>query len=401
MKINKKMLISSLLILALLTLVGCGSADGPLYKKSHVLKKVSQNIPSEKYKFDRIEPVPDASVSTEIYYFKSKDRDLEFRAINTRQSVFFESGLYGKCLHIKYAEDVHKLYEPDIDRILTNAGYDLEHNRFLIDSFNDLTYVSDALSRVDDVYKPEINYNSAEWMEKHPATNCKVSRKYISENGKETGLQIGGINIDGTWDQKKIYDYLCYRYAMCIKRGEFEDILVPPYVMDMAHAEKLEHVYINDIEVSETGYQNTKAAGCYNNSENSYYAYYCYKMNDYVIPFSTAIVPEDCGPHVTEEYLDVLAAPGYEVEYKKGIIKWEYNDSSYEAHTTEGDDGYVNSFIITKDGKDINIPYIKCGEWTSPVYGVYMVDISVHDFAKLFDLSLEIDEENGCVYFYE
>ncbi len=99
----KRITIPILICLFALTLTGC-SAKGKLYKKSFVLRKVSENVPSEKYKFDHIEPIPDADVSTEIYHFRSKERDMEFTAVNTRAPAFFESGLYGKTLTIKYAE---------------------------------------------------------------------------------------------------------------------------------------------------------------------------------------------------------------------------------------------------------------------------------------------------------
>ncbi|MDO4966918.1 MAG: hypothetical protein Q4E51_09465 [Lachnospiraceae bacterium] len=391
--------ISFTIIICILTLfvTGC-SAKGPLHKKSYVIKKVAEDVPSERYKFDRKEPVPDADVSTEIYYFKSKDRDLEFRAINTRGPAFFESGLYAKALHILYADDVHTLYDDEIKKVLENGGFSTKDNRFNIDSFSDLSNVADTLIKADDIYKEELNYNTIEWMEDNPYDKYRIAKKFINDKGKERGYTAGGVSINGSWDKKSLYDYLCFQYATYILEGDFSDPTVPKSVMDMAHTPSLKHVYINGIEVSETGYQNTKVEGAYNNSESSYYADYCYKLRDYVLTFNTATVPEDCGPHATEEYLDVLA-PGYEVEYKKGIYKWQYNDSSYESHATENKDGYVDSFIIYKDGKDCQIPFVKCGEWTSPVHGVYSVGITVHDFAKLFDLTVEIDEENESVYF--
>ena len=397
----KKILTTVLLTLLLFTLSGCGSAKGSLYKKSYVLNRVAKTVPSEKYVFDRIEPVPDKDVSTEIYYFKSSERDLEFRAINTRAPAFFESGLYAKYLNIKYVDDVHKLYEDSINRALDSSGCDLTYNRFCFDSFKDLEKIAKAILRADDIYKAELNYNTAEWLEKNPVAKCRYSVTEILENGKESHVDVGGIYINGTWDYNKLYDYMCYEYASSILREKIkDDPTVPEHVRKMAHVLSLKHVYINGVEVSQTGYQNTKLQGAYNNSESSYYADYCYKLGDYIIPYNTAVVPQECGPLATEEYLDVLA-PGYDVEYKKGIYEWDYNGSHFKSFATTGDDDYVNSFIITKDGKDMQIPYVKCSEWTSPVHGVYVVGIPVHDFAKLFDLSLEIDEENESIYFTE
>lgn len=395
----KRLLTTILICLFALSLVGCGP-NGKLYKKSYVLKRVSNTVPSEKYKFARKESVPDASASTEIYYFESLERDLQFRAINTRLPAFFESGLYTKNIQVKYADDVHSLYENDLYQILENYGYSTERNRFYIYSFNDLKRVAEGITKADDIYKNELNYNSSEWLYNNPAMRCHITLKKENQNGKEDNYEIGGIYINGTWNYKMLYDYICYKYASCILDGKFEDETVPDKVMKSAHATTLQHVYINDIEVSKIAYEKSKENGTYNNSESSYYANYCYKLGDYVIPYNPATVGTDCGPNPVEGYLDILA-PGYEVEYRKGKISWDYNGSHFESFAKEGKNGYINEFIIYKDDQDINIPYVICGEWTSPVGGVYMVGITVKDFANLFDMTVEIDEENGCLYFNE
>lgn len=395
----KRIFATILLCIFTLSLIGCG-AKGKLFNKSFVLKKVAENVPSEKYKFVSKEPVADAKVSTEIYNFQSLERDLQFRAINTRVPAFFESGLYAKSLQIKYADDVHELYKNDLNNILSSYGYSTEHIRFYIHSFSDLKRVAEGIAKADDIYKDELNYNSAEWLINNPAMRCLITLKKENENGKEDNYEIGGIYINGTWNYKMLYDYICYKYASCIIDGKFEDETVPAEIMKTAHVTTLKHVYINDVEVSKTAYEKSKENGTYNNSDYSYYASYCYKLNDYVIPYNPATVGSDCGPNPVEGYLDVLA-PGYEVEYKKGKISWDYNNSHFESYATENKDDYINEFMIYKDGKDINIPYVVCGEWTSPVSGVYMVGITATDFANLFNMTVEIDEENGCLYFSE
>lgn len=392
----EKIFTTIIICILALSFVGCGP-NGKLYKKSYVLRRVSNTVPSEKYKFVKKEPVPDASASTEIYYFESLERDLQFRAVNTRLPAFFESGLYARNIQVKYTEDVHSLYENDLYKTLENYGYSFKKKRFYIYSFDDLKRVADGIAKADDIYKNELNYNSAEWLYENPAMRCPITLKKENQSGKEDIYEIGGIYINGTWENKMLYDYICYKYASCVADGKFEDETIPEKVMKTAHVTTLDHVYINDIEVSKTAYEKSKENGTYNNSDYSYYAEYCYKLNDYVIPYNPATVGKECGPNPVEGYLDILA-PGYEVEYRKGKIKWDYNGSHFESNASEGRQGYINSFIIYKDGKDINIPYITCGEWSSPVRGVYMVGITATDFANLFNMTVEIDEENGCLY---
>lgn len=395
----KRTFTAILICIFILSLVGCGP-NGKLYKKSYVLDKVADNVPSEKYEFVKKEKVPDADVSTEIYYFKSLERDLQFRAISTRFSAFFDSGLYTKGLQIKYADDVHELYENDLNRVLESYGYSTERIRFYIHSYNDLDKVAEGIVKADDIYKNELNYNTAEWMFNNPAKRCLITLRKENENGKEDNYEIGGIYINGSWNYKMLYDYLCFKYASCVADGKFEDDTIPYEVMKSTHVTTLEHVYINDIEVSKIAYERSKENGTYNNSDYSYYADYCYKLNDYVIPYNPAAVPKECGPNPVEGYLEILA-PGYEVEYKKGKISWDYNESHFESSATTNKEGYINDFVIYKDGKNINIPYVTCGEWTSPVRGLYMVGITATDFANLFNMTVEIDEENGCLYFNE
>ena len=395
----KRIFATILLCIFTLSLIGCG-AKGKLFNKSFVLKKVAETVPSEKYKFTGKEPVADANASTEIYYFQSLDRDLQFRAINTRVPAFFESGLYAKSLQIKYADDVHKSYENDLNRTLKGYGYSTDRIRFYIHSFNDLKRVAEGIAKADDIYKDELNYNSAQWLINNPAMRCLITMKKENEDGKEENHEVGGIYINGTWNYKMLYDYICYKYASCIMDGKFEDETVPSEVMKTAHVTTLGHVYINGIEVSKTAYEKSKENGTYNNSESSYYANYCYKLKDYVIPYNPATVGNDCGPNPVEGYLDILA-PGYEVDYHKGKIRWDYNGAHFESKAKENKEGYINEFTVYKDGQNINIPYVTCGEWTSPVGGLYMVGITAHDFANLFNMTVEIDEENGCLYFYE
>ena len=393
----RKVVTGILVCIFALSLVGCGP-DGKLYKKAYVIRKVADNVPSEKYKFVKKETVSDANVSTEIYYFKSLDRDLQFRAINTRVPAFFESGLYTKALQIKYADDIHELYEDDINRVLESYGYSTDRSRFYVYSFDDLKRVAEGITKADDVYKNELNYNSAEWLLDNPAKRCLITLRQEKEDGKGENYEIGGIFLDGTWNYEMLYDYLCYKYASGVVDGKYEDGTIPAEIMGSVHVTTLKHVYIDGIEVSKTAYEKSKANGTYNNSESSYYANYCYKLNDYVIPYNPATVGDDCGPNPVEGYLDILA-PGYEVEYKKGKISWDYNGSHFESNATENKNGYINEFIIRKNGKDMNIPYVMCGEWTSPVGGVYMVGITAKDFADIFNMTVTIDEENSCLYF--
>lgn len=65
------------------------------------------------------------------------------RGSYTRIPAFFESGLYTKSLQIKYADDVHGIYEDALNSVLESCGYSKEHIRFYIHSFADLKRVAE------------------------------------------------------------------------------------------------------------------------------------------------------------------------------------------------------------------------------------------------------------------
>lgn len=413
-----------ILILTVICLTGCGGKQGKLHKKKYVLKKVSREVPSEKYKFDRKEKVPDSDVSTEIYYFKSKDRDLEFRAINTRRPILFEANLYGKSLEIKYAEDVHKLYEPEINNILVRGGYNLEKDQFEITTFDELAHVAKVASQVDDVYKRELKYNSAEWMKEYPATKLRVSLMGMADdsvgNGNSTNSEnknssinntkkseehklkriaiIGGVEINGTWDYDSIYDYLCYKHASNIKDGKYEDATVPKRIMDKGHVSYIKNIYINGDNIAESGYKRGLSLHMINNTESSYYAGYCYALNDYIIPLDIAETGEDYAPQMMEEILSRLA-DSYTIEYGKRNIKWEKDGVQWETKADFSRDHHIASFNIYKNGQDYSIMYVTCFDFSSPVGPTYMVGIRVSDFADIFGLKVTVDEEDGSILF--
>ena len=57
-----------------------------------------------------------------------------------------------------------------------------------------------------------------------------------------------------------------------------------------------------------------------------------------------SILDDEGGVYVEREVGD----PGYEVEYKKGKITWDYNGSHFESNAKENKNGYINEFSIHK-----------------------------------------------------
>lgn len=164
---RKSVILLLLLTVAVTMLTGC-SAHGRLYGKSKVLNYMEKSVPREEFTFESKEKVDDADVSTEIYHFRSKERDLEFTAINTRSSIFTDAAIYQRTIIPKYIEGVHELYREDTESILNNSGLKIDNNRIYIDSYENLVCLAEYFAAADDVYKKELNYNSEDWMIENP-----------------------------------------------------------------------------------------------------------------------------------------------------------------------------------------------------------------------------------------
>lgn len=394
---KKRMAIIVILIFTLL-LAGCGSPKGALYKKSKVKKIVREVVPSERYELIRVEPVKDAEATTEVYTFRSKQRNFEFTADNTRRHVFFD--MYGKYVQVNYADEVKALYNDEVISILEDTGLRYEKSRIYADTFNDFKTIAEAVGKANECYSEELNYNTAKWMKDNPVTRVSIEINLPENDSVHKSEKICGFAIDGSLDYQTAYDYLCFMHASNLKEGAYQDETAPKDILELGHVGTLKNIYINSVNLSETAYEDARINGLYNNTQSMYYSGYCYALGDYVICLNAGLLDEKYAPQNMEEILGMLTFD-YEVLYKKGEINWEYLDSKWEIMATTGDDGYVDSFKVFRDGKDLEIPYVKCGDWTSPVSGTYVVGIRVSDFADIFNLDYTIDELAGEIYFTE
>ncbi len=375
-------------------LTGCG-AQGRLYGKSKVLEYMEDEVPQEEYSLISVEKVPDAKVSTEIYTFQSEERDLEFTAKNTRSSVFPDSAVYGRTIVPQYVVAVHEYYQDDIEDILEDSGFMIDGRRIYVESYEDLVYLSDYLAAADDVYKDELDYNSEDWLIENPYEKYNL---FVARSDS-INVNFGSLAINGTWDSDDLLDYVSFCYASAIKEGRLEEDVIPQKYRDNAHVSTLQHIYLNDEDLSSKAQATAKKKKLYNNSDSMYYSGYCYKLEDYVVPLNVGLTDDKYAPQMMEEVFDLLDID-YDIGYGRGTVSWEYDDEKWEIKAREKDDE-IQSFVVKKDGKEVDIPYVICGEWTSPITGTYVVGIRATDFADIFDLKMQVDEFGDCIMFEE
>lgn len=393
---RKKLLSLLLLTVATSMLTGCG-AQGRLYGKSKVLEYMEENVPREEFTFEKMEKVDDAEVSTEIYYFSSKERNLDFIAQNTRSSVFPDSAVYGRTIISKYVEGVHDLYKEDVESIISGSGLTIDGEKIFIESYEDIVRLTEYLAAADDVYKGELNYNSAEWLMANPLAKYNLCKMEQKENSDAVRVNFGSIKVNGTWDNDKLLDYVSFCYASAIKEGRIEDLSLPEKYKDAAHISTLHNIYLNGVNISETAHSTAKKKHLNNNSDSMYYSGYCYKLEDYVIPLNVGLTDDGYAPQMLEEIFGLLNID-YEIKYGRGIVSWKTNGEKWEISAKESDNE-IQSVVIKKNGRVENIPYVICGEWTSPISGTYVAGIRATDFADIFGLKMQVDESEDCISF--
>ena len=391
---RKSIFLSVMVFVAVTMLTGCG-AQGRLYGKSKVLEYMEDEVPQEKYSLKSVEQVPDADVSTEIYTFQSKERDLEFVAENTRSSVFVDSAVYGRAIVSKYVEAVHEYYQDDIEDILKDSDLAIDGKRIYVESYEDLASLVDYFAAADDVYKEELDYNSEDWLIDNPYEKYSL---FVARSDS-INVNFGSLAINGTWDNDKLLDYVSFCYASAVKEGRLETEVIPQKYIDTAHVSTLHHIYLNGEDLSQKAHATAKKKKLNNNSDGMYYSGYCYKLEDYVVPLNVALTDEKYAPWMLEEVFDILDAD-YDIKYDRGVVTWEYSNEKWEIKASEKDNE-IQSFAVKKDGKKVDIPYVTCGEWTSPITATYIVGIRATDFADIFDLKMQVDEFGDCIKFEE
>ena len=394
---RKNILLCLLFLVTITLLTGCG-AHGRLYGKSKVLDYVRKEVPQEEYTFEGAEKVPGADVSTEIYTFRSKERDLEFVVKNTRASVIMDSALYGRTIIPQYVEAVHELYRDDAVSLLSSSGLRIDGKRIYIETYEDLVSLAVYFTAADDIYKEELDYNSEEWLMDNPLEKYNLFKIRQNDDGTDdVKVNFGGIAINGTWDTEKLLDYVSFCYVSAIKEGRLEDTNIPDRYSDVAHISTIHNIYLNGVNISETAHTAAKKKKLNNNSDGMYTSGYCYKLEDYVIPLNVGLTDEKYAPQMIEEIFDTLDID-YNIKYGKGAVSWKSGDEKWEIRASEKDND-IQSFVIRKNGKVMDIPYITCGEWTSPISGTYIVGIRAKDFASIFNLEMQVDELGDCIRF--
>lgn len=389
--------------LMVLPLMACTDIDGDLASEKDVLQKVKEEVPSEKYEYVKVEHFTDKSPKEDIYYFKSKDRELEFQVLSTLHSFGIDGATlgYDEYIYVKYAEAVHELYMDRVNQVFEELSVDKRGN-YCYQSYDDLKDIAEKLVKADQIYKEELQYNSAEWIADNPVCTIWFAYQWIDENGQQDSFKTFSVSLDGTISYDEVYDWITYEHMKNLSENRISDNTIPEDQMSRVHKERLNYIYFGMTNVSEEAYEDANARNLTNNSRgngNDFYAsYYYYPLDTYLILINTGITDENYAPQLMEHYTKAL---GYdcEVKYGKGQISWEMNGSKWEIRAKQNSDHAITEFDFYKDGTPQHVKYFTSNDSGSHVNCTYLVGITVEDFAKIFDLKWQCEEDYDTLSF--
>lgn len=217
-----------LMLACLLLLTACGKIDDDIPGKSEVLAFTENIVPQERYKFDHVEHVSGAMPKEDIYYFESKDRDLEFTVVSTLKPVGIDATIagYDPCIYSEYAKCVHELYLDDIEDVLDELDHD-SRGRYRYYSYAELEDIVDIIIEADEIYSAESKYNDEDWMEENPVDKVSIYLISYDEDGDEDFLGAQYVKLTGNLDYDEVYERFCDYHIELIEKAGVEDTTIP------------------------------------------------------------------------------------------------------------------------------------------------------------------------------
>lgn len=397
-KYIRRLVPAAMVIATMLALSGCTDIDGDLASERDVLNEVKEVVPSEGYELVSVDHDTEARPKVDTYHFQSKKRDLKFDAVSTLAAFGIDGGVigYNEHIYVEYPEAVREQYRDSIEQVL--APYPVnQYGKHQYNSFLDLNGVADALMECDSIYREELKYNKADWLKANPFGSVMFAYPYYDENGDKKELYTFSVSIDGTLSRDDLYDQITYDHVRnCVKQG-VADPYIPADQYSRVHQDRLS-IQIGYVNVSEKGPEVAHEKGLYNNIDSAYECAYYYDWDKYVMPLNLGLTDEQYAPQLVEMYCEALGYP-YSIEYEKGRVSWSTGSDDWEIRADDNRHNEITKFDVYRNGTRVAIPCVRTDDNNSPGGAMYCVYVAVDDFADMFGVTYDIDENAGFIVF--
>lgn len=220
---RKKSFLSLILVFATaLMLAGCSGIGGSIPDEKEVKKAVSKVCPTEKLEWGDTESEqgPPEKVT---YHIKSAERELSFDVVSTLDNITMfkpeDTPIYTAEIKIGYVDAVQEIYKKEYfeaEALITYGG-----NTVYYYDDSDFPAIAYQIVSLSDIYAPEREYNSDEWLKEHPIGEIALvwnSDMENPENGNKVRTVV--IEIDGCLTYDEVLERIQKEYDKKVKAGE-------------------------------------------------------------------------------------------------------------------------------------------------------------------------------------
>ncbi len=188
-------------ILGLISLSGCKKA-GEFLTDEEVIKELEKESGTEK-----IIILNKQEDNGRIRYsMKTDQRGIEFEELShaAGEDPFYNPANVGRY---EYVKAVQALYKDEVDAIKEELQG--KESYVIFKDRSELRVVCEKLEQMDQIYRQELVYHDAKWLETFPITVVNLSRRDDPENKGDFSY---GVKVDGTINAADLEQYICDLY---------------------------------------------------------------------------------------------------------------------------------------------------------------------------------------------
>lgn len=380
-------------------LTGCTGIDGKAPDQNTVLKRVDL-VCSEPYELISVVQTGERPESF-VYTFVT-ERGLTFTAQSYLQRVYLDASatnFYTPTVSVFYVDAVHEQYGERVSAILSECPQKQQYG-FAFLSFGDAEEAARYLAEADAVYAEELAWNDEQFLKEYPLSVVNV-RWYRDASALEENRDacfLCSVGLNGTWTQQTLQEYLEEQYAQAYVDGEIENGEdIPRELVESLHVSELTTLTL-DGQVMTYDTLRNQASAVRLSTEDYAFSWYSGKRESYMLVCDVGFVSESQSyPLIAAEYVAALGGE-YHVNTKGFDAYWTIDGVTWQM-TAQYEDGAVRGVEVTRDGVPLKLDYVTVeDDWK--IGATFCIGLPVDQFAKLFDLSYEIDEESRWLAFF-
>lgn len=339
------------------------------------------------------------------YRFKAQNRELYFNANSYLAPITIDAtktNFYSKEISCDYVNAVRSLYSSEVNQVLAQDPHYLEEQGWIyVLSFADLESVVDTVLAADQVYLPEAQYNSTEFLKQHPLRTIHLTWQRSEEEAlaHETWVNLTDVAVNGLNTREALYDKLADCYAQCYVDKKIENGTgIPQRYLADKHRSYLTSIKLNGSEMLYD--RNENPYGPYGLTTDDYkYCWYSDAADSYMLVIDIGLTSDNMSfPLILREYALALGGE-YECYAKDDVYcsTWEIGEDVWQM-TAKFHDNEIIKLKIEKNGRPLDISYVTSAD-DSQVGASFCVGLTASDFCSLFGLSYQVDEEQGSIQF--